>query len=192
MSCCCVLPSRHRGIAIVSHMQKAVWLRRHGRNADVTDCTTRFGSEPATPAGAELSRGDRRHSCTGAAPLPCSWSRDGWTTGVPRIFARLVGRVTRSEPPNASSIATKRHSRNPPPSIPARGSCSNYTSKRDSGTQLAGQRPLSRSDRRAPRRRVCAREAQGALPPPGCGSQRHGAHPQAVRARAAAPPRATR
>ncbi len=89
---------------------------------DVTDATTRFGSEPATPAGAELSRGDRRHSCTAAVPFTCSWSRNYRTTGVPRIIVRQVGRVTRSEPPNASSIATKRHSRNPSPSIPVRES----------------------------------------------------------------------
>ena len=181
-----------RDCEIASHMQKAEWLRRHGRNADVTDCTTRFGSEPATSAGAELSRGDRRHSCTGAAPLPCSWSRDGWTTGVPRIFARLVGRVTRSEPPNASSIATKRHSRNPPPAIPDPDSCGAHTSTRGPARQDDRATTVSRWDCRALRCRACAREARGAAPAPECGSRRHDAHPQAARARAAAPQRATR
>src|SRR5450759_5695238 len=34
--------------------------------------------------------------------------------GLPRVIARRVGRETRSQPPDATSIATERDSRNPP------------------------------------------------------------------------------
>ena len=191
MSCCSVLPSRHRGIA--SHMRRPGGFGATDGMRDVTDCTTRFGSESPTSAGAELTRGDRRHSCTGAALVPASWSHCRRATGLPRIIARRVGRVTRSEPPNASSIATKRDSRNPPLQTHAPVAPSTYQEAGGSPSPCAhsiydSAHPLIR----VPSRPACATGPPVAAPGPGYDRSPRADRRATVQAPATAPPREAR
>ena len=110
----------------------AVWRPCHDGTRDVTNwcdsvlCHIRLPARNSHAGPDEITTRARPFISLGA-PVT-----DG-PLGLPRINARRVGRVTRSEPPDTSSIATERDSRNPsapspseptspavPPQIPAR------------------------------------------------------------------------
>ena len=163
--------------------------RRYAR----CDELVRFGAVPHTSAGAEPSRGARRNYYQGAALHLASCPVTDGPLGLPRINARRVGRVTRSEPPDTSSIATERDSRNP--SAPSTTELTSPPVPPSDSRSMPGTQGLAPS--------CCAQITQFCLPCPsmpvvetarrggapvrGCGALQHGARRRGARARATAP-----
>jgi hypothetical protein len=107
----CLSRRRSRRCHTTGSREHSAWYMR------CDDGATRLGAVPRSSAGADISRGAGRWSCQMGI-----WARrfisprapvtDG-PPGLPRVVARRVGRETAVGPPDASSIATARVSRNP-------------------------------------------------------------------------------
>ncbi len=166
-----------------------MWLRRHERTARC-DGLVRRDSVLISDA---CRRGTHTRGQTtflqGRGAVSCSVANYRWPTGVPRINVHRVGRVTRSEPTNASSIATKRDSRNPPPSNrsePRRSArIRRARSTHASGVASSG---VTQWETPVPRGQAFVTARRAAAPASAHAPRRLDARLPAARARATAPP----